>query len=246
MSAASGAGTDAVGPSLHADPAGALQAHWPVPMAVHRFAQAEAVNSVLARVFTAMRATDPAHTGGSFYASADDLLGRVDLPEFSALVQFIAQSLQTTVKQANAGVWPSGRHGLRLELVGLWFQMQNGAAFHDVHTHGNCSWSGVYYVQMDAPAERRLHAELGALNGATRFYSPLFPLLGGAHMDMGNAFMQRATLDIEPQVGELVLFPAFLPHKAMPYVGSSERIVVSFNAQVHSAGGDQVYGYAAR
>lgn len=227
-------------------PSGRLQAHWPVPMARHRFAQAAEVNAVLARVFAAMRATDPGNTPGSrFYASRDDLLQRVDLPEFQALVRFIAQALQSTVKEANAGVWPAGRHGLQLELVGLWFQIQNGAAFHDIHTHGNCSWSGVYYVQIDPPDVRTQHAELGAQNGATRFYSPLFPLLGGAHMDMGNAWLQQATLDVAPSEGELVLFPAFLPHKALPYSGEKDRIVLSFNAQIHAASGDQVFAYAA-
>jgi uncharacterized protein (TIGR02466 family) len=222
-----------------------LQQHWPVPMAVHRFAQAAEVNAVLARVFTVMRATDPGYREGSFYASSDDLLGRVDLPEFQALVQFIAQALQATAKEANAGVWPAGRHALQLELVGLWFQIQNGAAFHDIHTHGNCSWSGVYYVQIDPLEQRRQHPEFAELNGATRFYSPMFPLLGGAHMDMGNAFMQQATLDVKPSAGELLLFPAFLPHKALPYSGAQDRIVVSFNAQIHASGGDKVFGYAA-
>jgi len=225
---------------------GTLQAHWPVPMATHRFSGAAEVNAVLARVFTVMRATDPDYQPGrSFYASSDDLLQRVDLPEFAALIRFIAQALQSTVKQANAGVWPQGRHGLQLELTGVWFQIQNGDAFHDIHTHGNCSWSGVYYVQIDPQQARSTHTELGALNGATRFYSPMFALLGGAHMDMGNSWLQEGTLDVAPQEGDLVLFPAFLAHKAMPYRGEKDRIVVSFNAQIHAAQGDQVFSYSA-
>lgn len=224
--------------------AAALQQHWPVPLAVHRFERAAEVNEVLARVFLAMRATDPQAPPGRFYASADDLLRRIDLPEFQALLQFIAASIQATAQQANAGVWPAGRHGLQLELTGVWFQIQNGAAFHDIHTHGNCSWSGVYYVQIDPAAQRQTHPELGALNGATRFYSPMFPLLGGAHMDMGNAFLQQATLDVTPHEGDLVLFPAFLPHKAMPYAGERDRITVSFNAQIRAPGGDQLFRYA--
>jgi hypothetical protein len=213
-------------------------------MGVHRFARAAEVNPILARVFNVMRVTDPSAQAGAFYASADDLLKRVDVPEFSELLQFIAASLQATAQQANAGVWPEGRHGLQLELTGVWFQIQNGASFHDVHTHGNCSWSGVYYVQVDPPAQRIAQPQFGALNGATRFYSPLFPLLGGAHMDMGNAWLQNATLDVAPNEGELIVFPAFLPHKAMPYVGERDRIVVSFNAQIHAPGGDQLYRYA--
>ena len=221
-----------------------LQSLWPVPLARQRWNDADAANPVLARVFQAMRATAP-QAGASFYASEDNLLDRVDLPEFTALVQFIASALQSAAQQANAGIWPPGRQALQLQLMGVWFQVQNGTAFHDIHTHGNCSWSGVYYVQIDPLAQRSAHPDLGALNGATRCYSPMFPLLGGAHMDMGNAFMQNATLDVTPEAGELVLFPAFLPHKAMPYQGAQDRIIVSFNAQIRAPGGNQIYPYAA-
>jgi hypothetical protein len=223
---------------------GALQQHWPVPLAAHRFERAAEVNAVLARVFTAMRATDPAGSGGHFYASPDDLLRRIELPEFQELVQFIAKSIQATAQQANAGLWPPGRHNLQLELMGVWFQIQNGGTFHDIHTHGNCSWSGVYYVQIDPLEQRHSHPDFGPLNGATRFYSPMFPLLGGAYIDMGNAYLQQATLDVTPVEGELVLFPSFLPHKAMPYVGERDRIIVSFNAQIRAPGGDQLFRYA--
>ena len=220
---------------------------WPVPMGRHRCAGAADTNPVLSRVFASMRATDVAlhpERAGAFYASEDDLLNRVDVPEFRALVQFIVQSLQDTAQRANAQVWPPGQQPLQLLLTGVWFQIQNGAAFHDVHTHGNCSWSGVYYLQIDPPAQRAKHPQWGAQNGVTRFYSPMFALLGGAHMDMGNAFMQNATLDVIPQEGELVLFPAFMPHKAMPYEGARERIILSFNAQIHAPQGNQIYRYA--
>jgi uncharacterized protein (TIGR02466 family) len=222
---------------------GLLQRHWPVPIALHRFDRASDVNPVLARAFGAMRATDAA-AGDAFYASTDDLLRRVDLPEFHALIQFIAASLQATAQQANAGIWPTGRHGLQLELIGVWFQIQNGGTFHDIHTHGNCSWSGVYYVQIDTAERRGTDPRAGALNGATRFYSPMFPLLGGAYMDRGNAWLQNATLDLEPHEGELVVFPSFLPHKALPYTGDKDRIIVSFNAQIRAPGGDQLFQFA--
>jgi hypothetical protein len=220
-----------------------LQRHWPVPIALHRFERASDVNPVLARVFGAMRATDAA-VADTFYASTDDLLRRVDLPEFHALIRFIAASLQATAQQANAGIWPIGRHGLQLELIGVWFQIQNGGTFHDIHTHGNCSWSGVYYVQIDAAERRSTGPQAGALNGATRFYSPLFPLLGGAYMDRGNAWLQNATLDLQPHEGELVVFPSFLPHKALPYSGDKDRIIVSFNAQIRAPSGDQLFQFA--
>lgn len=225
--------------------------HWPVPLGVHQLENAAQINPTLARVFAAMRATDLAQQSQSgkasdvFYASHDQLLKRVQLPEFQSLISFIADSLQKTISQANSGVWPSGRMRLQLQIVGCWFQMQNGMAFHDVHTHGNCSWSGVYYVQCDELAKRQTHPTLGAMNGVTRFYGPYTNWLSGAHMDIGNAYLQKNTLDIEPEPGKLVVFPSYLPHKAMPYEGQQDRMIVSFNAQVHSPDGDQVFGYDA-
>ena len=219
---------------------GTLQRHWAVPMAVHHFAQGAQINPVLAHAFREIRAADRRAFPGGLYASPDDLLRRIDLPEFSALIKFIVASLHATAEQANSTAWPAGRHGLELELMGVWFQIQNGGSFHDVHTHGNCSWSGVYYVQIDTPEHRGAHPQFGALNGATRFYSPLFMHLGGAYVDRGNAWMQQSTLDVMPRESDVVLFPSLLPHKAMPYSGDRDRIIVSFNAQIRSPGGDDL------
>ena len=157
-----------------------------------------------------------------------------------------ADSIQKTVSAVNAGVWPPGKMSLQLEIMGCWFQIQNGMAFHDVHTHGNCSWSGVYYVQVDDTIGRVNHADMGEANGVTRFYGPYSQWQAGAHMDIGNAYLQKNSLDIYPEEGKLILFPSFLPHMAMPYIGEKDRIIVSFNAQIHSAQGDQIYGFDSK
>jgi hypothetical protein len=218
---------------------------WPTPLSVSRYPDAVQTNELLARVFRAMRVSDSeADPSAAFYSSSDDLMQRVELPEFHQLFSFIAESLQTTVKAANANVWPA-KLSLKLEIAGSWFQIQNHSAFHDIHSHGNCSWSGVYYVQLDPPEQRQQHKVLGALNGMTRFYGPYQNWLGGAYMDMGNAYFQQPHFDVCPEPGMLVLFPAFLNHKAMPYEGVTDRIVVSFNAQIHGAQGDKIFNYAA-
>jgi len=54
-----------------------------------------------------------------------------------------------------------------------------------------------------------------------------------------------APVDVDPEPGQLVLFPSWLAHRALPYDGAAERIVVSFNASVHDArGSDRRHGYA--
>ncbi len=227
---------------------------WPTPLGVHRYADAAEVNPLLVRVFSALRigqtqarvqGGDPAPSA-AFFASDDDLVDRIRLPEWQGFLRFVVASLRDTVKAANAGVWPAQGLDLHISLEGMWFQVSNGGAFHDVHSHGNCSWSGVYCVQVD-PQERRIrHATYGAANGVTRFFGPRFERLGGARMDMGNAYLQDAHLDFDPVPGQLLIFPSWLAHQALPYVGEQDRVIVSFNASVHAAQGtNQLYHYAA-
>jgi uncharacterized protein (TIGR02466 family) len=223
-----------------------LLQHWSTPMGVHRWEQADAVNPLLVRIFQTMRATDPmAAPDAAFYASRDDLLQRIRLSEWEQLLRFIVDGIRQTVVLANQGAWPEAKPGLQIVLRGIWFQIANQGSHHDVHTHGNCSWSGVYCVQVDDQALRKAHPRLAATNGVTRFYGPHFNHLGGAYMDFGNAYLQSAHLDIEPVPGQLIVFPSWLPHQAMPYDGQQERMIVSFNASVHAAAGsDQLHPFS--
>ena len=227
---------------------------WPTPLGVHRYAEAAGVNPLLVRVFSALRiAQSQARSQGgepppasAFFASDDDLVERIRLPEWQGFLRFVVESLRDTVKAANAGVWPAQGLDLRISLDGMWFQMSNGGAFHDVHSHGNCSWSGVYCVQVD-PQERRVsHPTYGPANGVTRFFGPRFERLGGARIDMGNAYLQDAHLDFDPVPGLLLIFPSWLVHQALPYGGEQERVIISFNASVHAAqGSNQLHRYAS-
>lgn len=227
-----------------------LQALWPTPIGIHRMPNADEVNPTLARALQAMRHIAQPEPM-PFHASDDDLLRRLQLPEGRAVIQFIVESIKQTIVQANAAAWNAASPGrpvdMQMALKGMWFQVSNRGAFHDVHTHGNCSWSGVYIVQVD-PEERRMsHATYGAHNGATRFYGPHFNHLGGAHVDLGNAYLQPPHVDIAPVPGQVVVFPSWLPHQAMPYEGELDRVIISFNVSVHAQGStDQLHGYAAR
>jgi uncharacterized protein (TIGR02466 family) len=224
-----------------------LHTLWHTPIGLHNFSQASAVNDVLVRVFKTMRATDSAAVvpTQAFYASQDDLLQRIKLGEWDQLVRFIVGSVSQTVMLANQGAWPQGKPGFNIAVRGIWFQISNQGCHHDVHTHGNCSWSGVYCLQVDSSDLRSAHPVYGSNNGVTRFYGPYFHSLAGAASDFGNAYLQHSHIDIEPIPGQLVVFPSWLPHQAMPYSGQEDRIIVSFNMSVHAANqSDQVHGYA--
>ncbi len=221
---------------------------WHTPIGIHRLADAQEVNVTLVRAFQAMRAMDrTAKPEAAFYASRDDLLQRIRVGEWETLLRFIVEGLRQTVVLANQGHWPQAAPGLQIALRGIWFQIANGGSHHDVHSHGNCSWSGVYCLQVDPPEQRAAHPVLGATNGATRFYGPHFSHMAGAAMDFGNSYLQSAHIDVPALPGQLVVFPSWLAHQAMPYQGALDRVIVSFNASVHaSAGSDQVHDYASQ
>ena len=221
---------------------------WPTPIGLHQYASAADVNPLLVSVFGEGRAALQRQRGeepGPFFASDDDLLHRVKLAEWQDFVGFVVSSLGETVKEANRDAWAGQSFDLRVSIEGMWFQFSRDGAFHDVHTHGNCSWSGVYVVQIDDAARRARHPVYGAANGVTRLYGPPFTALGGAFIDIANAYLQPPHQDIEPVAGQLLLFPSWLPHQAMPYGGDLDRIIISFNASVHATQGDQMHSYAA-
>jgi hypothetical protein len=219
---------------------------WPTPIGIRRWAQADSHQDTLLRILRMIRVTDPtARAGSAFYVSRDDLLERIQVPEWRALVDFIVSGVTETVATANASQWGSERPGLRVALRGLWCQMSNGGTHHDVHTHGNCSWSGVYCVDVDSPEIRAAHPVYAGRNGVTRFYGPYAQALGGAFADFGTAYLQDATLDVDPIPGQLIVFPSWLPHQAMPYAGERDRVILSFNVSIHrEAGSDEGRPYA--
>jgi uncharacterized protein (TIGR02466 family) len=219
-----------------------VQFLWPTPILQKKFDSHQTINAELVKLFLDHRKQD-GDDEGNVYSSDDNLLQRYNTNEpLKELFNFISQGVFETAQSVNQPIWQQlGSQRLNLNIVGAWFQIQNNYGFHDIHNHGNCSWSGVYYVQIDDVAKREVHAVLGRQNGITRFYGPQLQLLGGAHMDLGSSYLQRSNFDVTPEEGTLVVFPSWLNHKALPYDGEKDRIIVSFNIQIHGEKGNKAF-----
>lgn len=122
---------------------------WPTPILRKKFDQHETVNPKLVELFTEHRRADKKpHT--AVYASSDDLLQRYNNEALHELFGFISNSVFEVASAMNGEMWQSSRSSkMNMNVVGAWFQIQNGHGYHEMHNHGNCSWSGVYYVQVD-------------------------------------------------------------------------------------------------
>ncbi len=216
---------------------------WPTPVLRKKFPQHQEVNRQLAELFYEHRRAND-KVNGPVYSSGDDLLLRYNDPALNQLFKFVSDCVFEIASEMNAPLWKHSRSKkMNMNVVGAWFQIQNGYGFHETHNHGNCSWSGVYYVQVDDEATREKHATLGPMNGITRFYGHHIDIIGGGYMDSGNLYLQSTSFESKPEAGVLVVFPSHLKHMALPYEGTKDRIIVSFNAQVHGDQGDELFDY---
>ena len=154
-----------------------------------------------------------------------------DEPALAALRDWIEACLRHVVSGMNGSAVPPER--LRVEFTESWFHITNDGGFHDAHTHGACSWCGIFYLASGDSARVPGTGAETAGNGVNRFYGP--HNTGGIVRDYGNAYLGRSYVDVEPQEGRLVLFPSYLLHSALPYRGATDRIIISFNSRTHRA-----------
>ena len=120
---------------------------WPTTLLAKRFAHYQKVNPALLDLFYQHRDREQRKPKQA-YASKDDLLSQYPLhQELNELAEFISQGIVEVAKEANRSLWRDGEK-VSVNITGLWFQISNNHAFHEMHVHGNCSWSGVYYVTL--------------------------------------------------------------------------------------------------
>ncbi|MEM7193804.1 MAG: putative 2OG-Fe(II) oxygenase [Pseudomonadota bacterium] len=219
-----------------------LKQLWPVTILSRRFGKFQKINPELIQLFRQYQADNP-RGSGSVYSSPDNFAETVDSPALKDLEKFILDNIFAVAAELNGSYWPQGL-SLDVRMTGLWFQISNGYGFHETHVHGNCSWSGVYYVQSGSASKRPGDVgDNGMPNGITRFYGPHMEYQAAGHGDYGNYYLQDHVYDSFPEDGKLVIFPSYLKHMVFPYNGDEDRIIVSFHAIVD---GDKElrYGYS--
>lgn len=96
-----------------------------------------------------------------------------------------------------------------------WYHISRKNSSHGVHSHPNCSWCGIFYID---PGDE-------GNGGETHFINPL----KAQYCDEGTLHKEQSSIEIIPTVGKLILFPSYLEHYQSLYTGNKERIVVAFN-----------------
>lgn len=158
----------------------------------------------------------------NLYESRFDFFMRPQ-PEIQALRQFCGQALSNAVlkliERASGGA--ERPPGIGVDLHESWIHITREGGYHEVHNHPNCSWCGIYYLE---PAD----CTVDPPNGINRFFSAIDIM----YDDTGTLAYAQKPISIKPEEGKLVMFPAYVKHLAVPYKGTRDRIIVSFNSRV--------------
>ena len=102
-----------------------------------------------------------------------------------------------------------------------WFHIGATNSIHEVHTHSNCSWCGVYVIQAGDDD-----------GGETVFVNPT-AITGLTYWDYGSSWVeQQSHLRIKPEDGLMILFPSHILHHQALYRGKKDRIIIGFNLQI--------------
>lgn len=204
---------------------------WTTPLFITRYSGHDSDSeALLAQIYRQQAAFTEAVASGvapvakqALYESPLDFL-QCQTPEIQNLTAFLQQLVLMVAEEVNLGCWPEHAKA-EVNITESWFHITRTGGFHDVHSHPNCSWCGIYYLDVG-------DCDFSGRNGVNRFYDPR--INAEHYLDAGSQYLnQEGVWDIEPVNGQLVIFPSYLKHSALTYMGGKDRVVIAFNAQVH-------------
>ncbi|HJP06097.1 MAG: hypothetical protein CL395_09195 [Acidiferrobacteraceae bacterium] len=106
-----------------------------------------------------------------------------------------------------------------------WANVNRFGDYHNLHNHPHAWLSGTYYVSVpDMPVD--LPGRADRTPGAISFFDPRPQANMAAIKADGQVDPEYR---IQPQVGEILVWPAFLHHLVHPNLSQDNRISVSFN-----------------
>lgn len=144
--------------------------------------------------------------------------------------EFMCDSFPEVATLAKDDCWRGhdiDRSKLRVKIAWSWFINYLDGGYVKAHTHGNCAWFCVYYLQKGSVQKCE--------NGCTYFMSPDQPKdpdLKKDSGDVGNMYLEKSQWSCKAKKGYALFFPPLISHGSFPYAGNTRRIIFSANAQL--------------
>ena len=145
--------------------------------------------------------------------------------DLQKVFHFISKGVFSVFQQASKGYIVERGIGKKYRVIikDCWFITYENGGFVAPHTHDNCSWSCVYYVQSGKDSNKK--------NGATYLQSPH----GRLKSDIGAESYQHSLQNFEPIEGKLVVWPSYIIHGSYPHVGKVKKAIISANLAIVEA-----------
>ena len=170
-----------------------------------------------------MRTKDPegiyrSNQAGTWHSS-DQLLQ--ELPSGKELSDMFFDCFN---KYAGTHATQSGEIHLKLS---AWAMVYSNGGYATVHTHPNCQFSSVFYVDTGEQSNEVTAVGTEIQAGDIEFVDTR----GCGAFKVPGLNLQPAAR-ITPVNGRLITFPSWLPHFVHPVRGDSERIAIACNARI--------------
>ncbi len=185
---------------------------WPTPVLMRRVQAPAGYNTQLKDLILARQARAAGVAAGVVDAdkTRSDLL-RWEDPLIDVLRGWILDVAGSMNAQVGAG---RNAVGEDVDMVAeAWAVAYHEWGYHNLHSHHDSAWSGVYYVHTGQIVEGSGHIE---------FLDP-------RPAACAREARRNPLHAIPPEPGMLLAFPSWLQHWVTPYEGDSHRICVAFN-----------------
>ena len=90
----------------------------------------------------------------------------------------------------------------KLEIKNVWFQFYKKNDFHNIHLHGGCHFSSVFYINLPSKLK-------------TKIYD-----------------LDDSVINFDVSEGDIISFPGFLKHESLINLSNKNKIVISFNSDL--------------
>jgi uncharacterized protein (TIGR02466 family) len=132
-------------------------------------------------------------------------------PEWDNVTRFIYDFAGTMIRSVSDG-------SLQPHIINMWTTIYPTGCFVPEHVHSNALLSGVFYAKAPEDCGDIVFSDPAWVTKTMFLHRPE-PVFPGVCTKQGEI----------AEVGKMLLFPAWLPHKTLPNNSTEDRIIVSFN-----------------
>jgi hypothetical protein len=127
-----------------------------------------------------------------------------------------------------------GNKEIKTDIQNMWTVHSYAGDYNPLHDHGTRSYMGLSCIlYLKVPPQIEANKSLQGLNGASGVVDGFTYLCWGVN-GMRDVNMLRPITEeyVKPEVGTMIIFPAWLRHAVMPFSGEGERRTFSANINV--------------